>query len=101
MMRLVRLFLLAFWFVGVVTSGLTVQPETVRTTADIRLVAATDWAQLRIRAEQLVLTVGQGDRQWRAAAPLPPVLQTLLRDADDPAPGAHRAALQQASVPSL
>ena len=97
MMRLVQLVLFLAWLFGAVTGGLTLGPEGASATTDGRIVAATDWAQLTVRAEQVVLTVGGGESRWRAATPLPPVLQTWLRDAPD----AHRAALRQASATPL
>ena len=97
MTRALQFVLFSAWLVGAVTGGLITQPERPSATADVRVVAATDWARLTVRGERVVLTVGQGERPWQAAAPLPPVLTNWLRDPDDSTPNARRASLRRIS----
>jgi hypothetical protein len=97
MTRLTRLLLLAAWIVGAVTGGLTVQPDAPAATDNVRVVAETSWARLTTQGTRVVLTVGRGDHQWRAAAPLPTALRNGLREAGDTAPGARRAPPESAS----
>lgn len=83
MTRLVHLLLFAAWVVGAVTGGLTVQRSAPCPTEEIRVVSATEWARLTVQADRLVLTVGRGKNQWRAAAPIPAFVHEWLREATD------------------
>jgi hypothetical protein len=101
MMRLVQLVLFLAWLVGAVTGGLTVAPERPSVTASGRVVATTDWAKLTVQAGQVVLTVGQGERRWRAASPLPSVLRAWFPDTGKSAPESRRMPLGGTPVTPL
>lgn len=85
MTRLVHLLLFATWVVGAVTGGLTMQPDAPCSTNEIRVVSATEWTQLTIQADHVVLTLGRGMDRWQAAAPIPRVAHEWLREATDAA----------------